>query len=245
MKLPNLSKLKVNVNHEQLQGLKILHLSDLHINKKTSMESIKNLVSILKNLKYDFLVITGDIIDCKAVFIKDKLNALNSLGKDKKVFYISGNHDLFYGLEDLKYYLDKFVLLDNTNYLIEYKSQKINLVGISDRFSKFFKIKRDEIKVSQLLNSSYPTLFIAHQPKDYKLALKSTANLFLCGHTHGGQIYPFGYFVRLFQPFLSGLHYINNIAIYVSKGLGNWGVNFRYKADAEITLLKLTSKSVK
>ena len=72
------------------------------------------------------MVITGDIIDCKAVFIKDKLNALNSLGKDKEVFYISGNHDLFYGLEDLKYYLDKFILLDNTNHLIDYNNQKIN-----------------------------------------------------------------------------------------------------------------------
>jgi predicted MPP superfamily phosphohydrolase len=88
------------------------------------------------------------------------------------------------------------------------------------------------------------SIFLAHQPKDYKFALKANAKLFLCGHTHGGQIYPFHYFVRLFQPFLAGIFYIKNTCLYVNKGLGYWGINFRYKANSEITLLKLTSKSV-
>lgn len=243
MKIPPLSKLDINVNHESLHGLKILHLSDLHINKKTDSLSIKILVDYCKSIKYDILVITGDIIDCKATLIKEKLHILNTLAKKKKVYYISGNHDLFYGLKDLQNALPDFTLLDNTQTFIEYNQQKINLVGISDRFSKFFGVQRDEIKVKNYLDSIEPTIFIAHQPKDYTLGLNK-AELFLCGHTHGGQIYPFGYFVRLFQPFISGTHYINNLAIYVNKGLGNWGINFRYKAESEITLLKLISKGV-
>ncbi len=245
MKIPNPSKVSVYVDHLGLEDLQILHISDLHINKKTDLQSIKTLVKSLQNYKCDFVVITGDIIDCKAVFIKEQLSILNSLSKTQKVFYISGNHDLFYGLKDLKHFLKDFILLDNINTLIEYQNQRINLVGISDRFSKFFKIKRDEKKVLNLLDSSLPTIFIAHQPKDYRLALKSATELFLCGHTHGGQIYPFHYLVRLVQPFLSGLHYIKDTAIYVNKGLGNWGLDFRYKADSEITLLKLTAKRVK
>ena len=87
-----------------------------------------------------------------------------------------------------------------------------------------------------------PSIFISHQPKDYKIALNSNSNLFLCGHTHGGQIYPFHYLVKLVQPFLAGLFYKNKTAIYVNKGLGTWGVDFRFKADAEVTILKLITQ---
>ena len=109
--------------------------------------------------------------------------------------------------------------------------------------SKFFKIKREVEKIEDYLKKS-PSIFISHQPKDYKIATKSNASLFLCGHTHGGQIYPFHYFVKLVQPFLAGLFYRKNTAIYVNKGVGTWGINFRYKANAEITILKLISKTV-
>lgn len=244
MKIPKLSKLKIYVNHKDLQDLKILHLSDLHINKKTDNLSIKLLVEYCKEFKYDFAVFTGDIIDCKANLIKDKLHILNSLAKKKNVYYISGNHDLVYGLKDLQKSLPDFILLDNKQTFFPYNNKQINLVGISDRFSKFFGIKRDEKELKKYLQNPHATIFFAHQPKDYTLALNN-AELFLCGHTHGGQVFPFHYFVRLFQPFLAGVHHIKNTTLYVNKGVGNWGVNFRYKADAEITLLKLISKSVK
>ena len=231
----------VNIETEdkKLENLKILHLSDLHINKKTSEKKILELVDFCNNLEFDFCVITGDIIDTKVKFIKKQLQILNSLKKE--VFYISGNHDLFYGLEDLKKELTNFIFMDNKTLKINYKNEIIHLAGLPDRFSKFFKIKREEKKIKEFLQNS-PSIFISHQPKDYKIALNS--NLFLCGHTHGGQIYPFHYLVRLVQPFLAGLFYKNKTAIYVNKGFGTWGVDFRFKANAEISLLKLITKSV-
>ncbi|RXJ84598.1 serine/threonine protein phosphatase, partial [Arcobacter sp. CECT 8985] len=61
MKLPNISNLDVTIKNEDLHNMQILHLSDLHINKKTSIETIKSLVDICNNITYDILVITGDI----------------------------------------------------------------------------------------------------------------------------------------------------------------------------------------
>ena len=229
----------IETEDKKLENLKILHLSDLHINKKTSEKKILELVDFCNNLEFDFCVITGDIIDAKVKFIKKQLQILNSLKKE--VFYISGNHDLFYGLEDLKKELTNFIFMDNKTLKINYKNEIIHLAGLPDRFSKFFKIKREEKKIKEFLQNS-PSIFISHQPKDYKIALNS--NLFLCGHTHGGQIYPFHYLVRLVQPFLAGLFYKNKTAIYVNKGFGTWGVDFRFKANAEISLLKLITKSV-
>ncbi|MCG3655764.1 metallophosphoesterase [Aliarcobacter butzleri] len=234
--------INIEVEDKKLDDLKILHLSDLHINKKTSIEKILELVNFCNSLEFDFCIITGDIIDTKVKFIKKQLEILNLFKKE--VFYISGNHDLFYGLEDLKKELTNFIFMDNETLKINYKNEIIHLAGLPDRFSKFFKIKRKEKIVEDFLQNS-PSIFISHQPKDYKIALNSNSNLFLCGHTHGGQIYPFHYLVKLVQPFLAGLFYKNKTAIYVNKGLGTWGVDFRFKANAEITILKLITKSVK
>ena len=246
MKLPSAKTIEVFINHEHLHGLKILHLSDLHINKKMPENDISTLLNICEKLEYDFTVITGDIIDSKVENIKTKLQILNNLAFNKPVYYISGNHDVFYGLEDLKKELSTFVFMDNKSSFIDFNNNKIRIVGLADRFSKFFRIQRDEKKIFNILKrNTESTIFISHQPKDYKLAVDSKTDLFLCGHTHGGQIFPFHYLVKLVQPFLAGLFYKNKTAIYVNRGLGTWGIDFRYKADCEISILKLISKSVK
>ncbi len=241
MTLSNIQTIEILVKNEKLHDLKILHLSDLHINKKTTLENIRNLVNICDNLIFDFCVITGDIIDTKVKFIKEQLQILNTL--KSKVYYISGNHDLFYGLKDLKNELTNFIFMDNECKNFIYKNENIFIAGLPDRFSKFFGIKRDENKIKNYLLNQ-PSIFISHQPKDYKIAVETKANLFLCGHTHGGQIYPFHYLVKLVQPFLSGIFYKQNTAIYVNKGLGTWGLKLRFKANAEITIVKLISKIV-
>lgn len=241
MILPIPQNINIYIENEKLNNFRILHLSDLHINKKTSISQLEELLNICNNLDFEITVITGDIIDTKVKFIKEKLSILNKL--KGKVYYISGNHDLFYGLEDLKKELTNFIFMDNKTDEIIYKNEKIFIAGLSDRFSKFFGIKREENKIKEYLKNK-PSIFISHQPKDYKIAIDSKTNLFLCGHTHGGQIFPFHYFVRLVQPFLSGLFYKEKTAIYVNKGLGTWGVDFRYKAPSEISILKLIAKSV-
>jgi uncharacterized protein len=242
MTLSNFQTVEISVKNEKLNDLKILHLSDLHINKKTTLSQVKELVFLCNNLIFDFVVITGDIIDTKVKFIKEKLQILNEL--KGVVYYISGNHDLFYGLEDLKNELYNFIFMDNKCKKFIYKNETIFLAGLPDRFSKFFKIKREEKQIENYLLNE-PSIFLAHQPKDYKIALNSNSTLFLCGHTHGGQIYPFHYLVKLVQPFLAGLFYKQNTAIYVNKGIGTWGIDFRYKANAEITIVKLITKIVK
>jgi len=244
MKVPSSQIIEVCINHPFLDGLKILHLSDLHINRKMEENTLCLLIEYCLSVEYDFIVITGDIIDCKVEYIKEKLKILNTLALSKPVYYISGNHDIFYGLEDLKKELTSFVSMDNKRKNIIFNNNKICIVGLADRFSKFFRIPREEKKVFDLLKENKATIFISHQPKDYKIAVNTKTDLFLCGHTHGGQIFPFHFLVKLVQPFLSGLFYREETAIYVNKGLGTWGIDFRYKADCEITVLKLISKTV-
>jgi uncharacterized protein len=240
MKIPSPQITKIKITSEALHEMQILHLSDLHINTKTTPKDIEALVKVCHAIEYDFIALTGDIIDCNPSKIKPQLMILNNL---KNVYFISGNHDLFYGLKTLKKILNNFTYLDNDTTFITFQEKKIALAGLSDRFSKFFHIKREEKKVVEFLKNNPDSILIAHQPKDYTFALQSQTKLFLCGHTHGGQIFPFHYLVRLVQPFVAGLFYKEQTAIYVNKGLGTWGIDFRYKAKNEITLLQLEHSS--
>ena len=158
MTLPKPKSIEIFVENEKLHNLKILHLSDLHINRKSSITQVQELIDICNDLEFDIAIITGDIIDTKVKFIKEHLQVLNRLKQE--VYYISGNHDLFYGLEDLKKELTNFIFMDNNCKEFIYKNEIIYLAGLSDRFSKFFKIKREEknglkeevIQVNELLS---------------------------------------------------------------------------------------------
>lgn len=132
MKLPQINEVVVN---SKIKELSILHLSDLHINKKTSTNSINQLVKLCNRSEADFIVITGDIIDCKVKFIKERLELLNKI--EKKTYYISGNHDLFYGFKELKNILTNLICLDNNYEILQIKDKTIAIGGLSDRFSKF------------------------------------------------------------------------------------------------------------
>ena len=130
---------EIDIENKKLNDLKILHLSDLHINKKTSTEKIAKLIKFCNDLEFDFCVITGDIIDTKVKFIKEKLTILNKLKNN--VFYISGNHDLFYGLEDLKNELKNFIFMDNKTFMITHKNENIIFLDFQIDFQNFLKSK--------------------------------------------------------------------------------------------------------
>jgi uncharacterized protein len=235
-----LKQVKVKVRSALLQKFKILHISDLHIDTKTTFAEMKQLIERINSIECNIVVITGDIIDTRVKKVQDKLLHLKSI--DHPTYYVSGNHDLVYGLDALKSLMKEcgIELLDNRYTLIKEKEQHIILAGLGDRFSKFFNIKRNENKlVKNLQFINLPKIFLAHQPKDYKFALLANSDIFLCGHTHGGQIFPFHYFVKLVQPFLSGLHYVDSLAVYVSQGLGAWGIKYRFLSESELTLLEL------
>jgi predicted MPP superfamily phosphohydrolase len=84
-------------------------------------------------------------------------------------------------------------------------------------------------------------VLLAHQPKQILEAEPLGVGLQLSGHTHGGQLFPFNYAVRLQQPYVAGLHRHGEAMIYVSTGTGYWGPPMRLGAPAEITRVELTA----
>jgi predicted MPP superfamily phosphohydrolase len=84
-------------------------------------------------------------------------------------------------------------------------------------------------------------LLLAHQPRSAVEAHKAGFDLQLSGHTHGGQFWPWNFFVRFQQPFTAGLHRIEKLWVYTSRGTGYWGPPKRFGAPSEITYLRLVT----
>lgn len=68
-----------------------------------------------------------------------------------------------------------------------------------------------------------------------------TVDLQLSGHTHGGQMAPFGLVVGAVQPVVSGMGIVDGTPVYVTNGAGFWGPPVRVGAPPQITLVELTS----
>ncbi|MGQ0507705.1 MAG: metallophosphoesterase, partial [Myxococcaceae bacterium] len=85
-----------------------------------------------------------------------------------------------------------------------------------------------------------PRVLLAHQPRSARLTQQHNVALQLSGHTHGGQFFPWMFFVKLQQPVLAGLHRLGTGWLYTSRGTGYWGPPIRLGAPPEITELTLT-----
>jgi predicted MPP superfamily phosphohydrolase len=64
-------------------------------------------------------------------------------------------------------------------------------------------------------------------------------DLQLSGHTHGGQLWPFSYAIRLQQPVVDGVHQVGGVTVVTSRGAGTWGPPVRVLADPEVVLVTL------
>lgn len=162
--------------------------------------------------------------DAQAYHIRSHLAILKKL--KAPVYFVSGNHELYYLRHRIQRLSKRlgFHCLDNARVDLEKEEDVLQLIGLSDAYSGFFGMKRPLETLAKRINPDVCSILLAHQPKDIRFALQNSIDLQLSGHTHAGQIYPFGYIVRLFQPYLYGLHRKNNTHIYVTSCYGCWAL---------------------
>ena len=220
-------------------GLKIIQLSDLHLAKDVDLNYLKELVAKINMLNPDIVVFTGDIIQTSATRIKGHLQIFKSLNANS--YYVTGNHDIVYGPKQLQEIMSDIGIecLDNKVIKLKIKGETLQLVGLSDRYGFVRGIKRPIQDLFCSLDENLSTILLAHQPKDIRHVKKHRIDIQLSGHTHGGQIYPFNIITKFFQPYFSGLYTYHKTLLYVSRGLGYWGVNLRYKVPSEIPVFTI------
>ncbi len=225
------------------EELSIVHISDVHIGKTLGKDFMDDIVAKINRLEADIVVITGDLVDMPLKDIGDRLEALRDIQSSAGVYFVPGNHEYFYGVEEIMGYLEFLgvKVLDNRSVNI---GNIINLVGVTDLVGKRFDLLPPDLnRAFSHIKPELPTILLSHQPKIVNEITHEKVDLILSGHTHGGQIFPFGLLVLLDQPYLSGLYqHTPQTQVFVTNGAGYWGPPVRVMAPSEIVKIRLRAK---
>jgi predicted MPP superfamily phosphohydrolase len=225
-----------------LSGLTIVQLSDVHIGPTHRRAFLSAVVDRVNSLSPDLVVITGDLVDGSVDSTGDQLLPLRDLRAPLGVAYVPGNHEYYHGGPAWTAHIASLgvrVLL-NDGAIVSDGERSFFLAGVDDPASRRSRGGGPDLRRA-LANrpAGAPTILLSHQPIGFEEAAAAGVHLQLSGHTHGGQIFPFGFLVSLRYPFVAGLYQLGESYLYVSRGTGFWGPPMRLAAPSEITELEL------
>jgi predicted MPP superfamily phosphohydrolase len=214
-------------------------LTDVHLGGVFALERFRKVMDIVRTAKPDLLLISGDLLDGEADFLRTGLQKeaemLSTHGARFGAFAIAGNHEFRLGVaraEDFARRAGVVLLRD-----AQTDVAGITLVGLDDPA----KFGRNVFEIPRLPEGlTFPedkfTLLLKHRPG----VLPETEGKFdlqLSGHTHGGQIWPYHYAVKWFYGYVQGLSYKGSGAVYVGNGTG--GPPLRFLAPPEVVVIDL------
>jgi len=230
-----------------LDGFRIVQISDIHIGPILSSRFARELTERVNALSPDLVAVTGDLVDGSVEKLADEVSPFAGLRARHGVFFVTGNHDHYSGTEgwvprirDLG-----FQVLRNQRVTLEQDGAAFELAGVDDHRSRIESRSGGEDLDAALaeLPADRAVILLAHDPATFKRAQGMGIDLQISGHTHGGQIWPFRYFVRLATPFVAGLYRRGSAQLYVSRGTGFWGPPMRFLAPAEITEIRIRASA--
>ena len=223
-------------------GFRIAVVSDIHLGPLSGRAYTERLVRMINETEPDLVAIVGDLVDGTVEELGRAVEPLRDLSSHEGTFFVTGNHEYF--VEDPSSWIRELERLGvqplrNENTAIRRGAASFGLAGVNDIVGKRRSDGPDFDRALSGLDSSRPTVLLAHQPVLVEGAAARGVDLQLSGHTHGGQMWPFHYIVRLAQPSLAGLSTVDNTQLYVTRGAGFWGPPVRIGAPPDITVLSL------
>lgn len=228
-----------------LDGFRIAQISDVHIGPILDRRFARHLVERIEALEPDLVAITGDLVDGGVRQLAQEVAPLAELRARHGVFFVTGNHDHYSGAPAWAARAGElgWQVLRNRRVAIEAEGAVFDLAGVDDHRGDMIGREGGEDLDAALAGreAARPCLLLAHDPSTFKRASRLGIDLQLSGHTHGGQIWPFHWFVRLAIPFVAGRYRRGDAELYVSRGTGFWGPPLRLFAPAEITEIVLRS----
>ncbi len=210
----------------------LVQLSDVHVGHMIGRRFVERLVGRVNALSPDAIAITGDLVDGHVGNLRPHVAPLADLRARDGVFAVTGNHEYYWNADAWLTHLRSLsirVLLNEHVTLPQF-----TLAGVND-----WSFGEDVPRAVANRDRSRPLILLAHRPRTIAAAVAAGADLQLSGHTHGGQLLPYGYLARLFDPHVSGLTRVDRTWLYVSHGTGFWGPPLRVGTRCEITCITL------
>ena len=244
-KNPRIKTLEIHIpkSADSLRTLSVAVASDIHLGTIIGNGRLNTIVDSINSLHADLVLLPGDIVDEDlAPVIKQNLGeTLRTIKAKYGVFAVTGNHEYIGGVEEAYKYLmdhgirvlrDEVVTIDGG----------ITLVGREDRsIGSFSGKKRKSLReLMANVDKRFPVILMDHQPIGLNEAVEAGADLQLSGHTHHGQIWPFGYITEAIYEVSWGYKKKGETQFYVSSGVGTWGPPVRLGNTPEIINLRIT-----
>ncbi len=236
----------------ELDEIKILFFSDLHYNNFMDKERLEVMVDQIKIQNFDIVLFGGDLLDHPASNfpseeVKNELiDLLKQIEAPLGKFAVLGNHDLESSstkdiVENILYQADFEVITNQTRRIRNFSNDSIVLVGLDSQSLG----SPDFITPFENILEQDFTIVLCHTPDTVLEVPQNLSDLFLAGHGHGGQVdIPFlgsSYKPQYAQQYYKGKHYINNILLDVTSGMGTTKFDVRLFAPAEVVIYTLKS----
>jgi predicted MPP superfamily phosphohydrolase len=229
-----------------LHGFSIAQISDVHVGPTIKRDYVQAIVTAVNALNADVIAVTGDLVDGSVAQLAAHVAPLAQLRARHGTYFVTGNHEYY---SDERSWTAKlrelgFIVLMNQHVVLEHEGMPLVLAGVSDFSAHHFNERQRSDPLAALAGAApsvVPKVLLAHQPRSAVAAAAAGFDLQLSGHTHGGQFWPWNHFVRFQQPYTAGLHRLDHLWIYVSRGTGYWGPPKRFGAPSEITRIRLVT----
>jgi predicted MPP superfamily phosphohydrolase len=228
-----------------LDGLRVAMITDTHYGPIDRTRWSALVADRINEIDADVVCHVGDLADGTPEVRDRQVRPLAAVRARLARVYVTGNHEYYSEAQDwLDYMTDiGWDALHNRHIVVERGGDGLVVAGVDDATAKGSGTAGHGANLEAALADADPTLpvlLLAHQPKQVPDAVEAGVDLQISGHTHGGQIWPFHYMVRIDQPVVHGLsRHGDRTQLYTSRGTGFWGPPFRVFAPSEITVLTL------
>ncbi len=231
-------------------GFRIIQLSDIHLDEFTEPYFLARVIKRINNLKPDLVLLTGDFVTRGSVTFFAAHHAAYRCAEilatltAPQVYAVLGNHDVAVNaslvIEALTHF--RIPVLVNKHVAIERGDARFWLCGLEDPGTSY-----PDLNLTVPENPDGPVILMAHEPDYADTVVRHPRghliDLMLAGHSHGGQVRlpvigplilpPMG------QKYVEGSFRINQLQLYVNRGIGTVGLPFRLNCPPEVTVLTL------
>ena len=230
----------------------ILYISDIHYDTIQNPILMKNKLSAMNKTHPDLIILGGDITDERTSksSMEEVYRELGSLSSTYGTFFIFGNHDRQPKIADYEngtksYSNDELTAVIEENGIKILADDKITvnkdiiLIGREDAGHGNTHNRLNSLELLNNTDSKSFIILLDHQPLDEKNNSENGVDLLISGHTHGGQIFPYGLVKEIQGQYTYGKYQIGNMVEIVSSGLCGWGIPLRNEARCEYVIINV------
>lgn len=230
-----------------LAGLRIVHIADLQVDSRTNSSKLDPYIDAVNKLNPDLILFSGDAVTSGTSFVEQAADVMGKLKARFGTYACLGDHDYF---ANSKLVVDQLqargiVVLENESKTVAVDDASVVITGVTN----VYRNQLSEVTVDRLARERAPaslSILLTHQPSSWlvRFAAERQYDLFLGGHTHGGQIvFPLPGFLLTGSSFetdyVTGFYSVGSMLVSINNGLGLTLAPIRYHAPAEVTLIVL------